>query len=192
MGLGGRARCLHRRRNRRPAAHIRRGARTRRAPGPEAAAINTAVALSHLSSRASWNASRKSKVTGCRAAIMRWNRPDSVLYLMLPIASGPMPSVPCGGELRAVRHHVQALHAGRRNGVDVGHDQKTLRLAPVGALERMRTPARPAQSAASACARIAAFSSSLPSATWTSSLEAGLDLAAPLRSRVWCRRSRQG
>ena len=34
--------------------------------------------------------------TGFAASIIFWNRPNSVLYLMLPIASGPMPSAPCG------------------------------------------------------------------------------------------------
>lgn len=42
--------------------------------------------------RANLNASRKSNWTGLSEAIICLNRPDSVLYLMSPMASGPTPS----------------------------------------------------------------------------------------------------
>ena len=57
---------------------------------------------------------------------MRLNRPDSVLYLMSPMASGPTPRALAARQRRAVHEQLHAFDARRRHGVDVGDDEQVL------------------------------------------------------------------
>src|SRR5262249_60590200 len=84
-----------RRTRRRPAARTRHASRTRRALGPRQRLSAPASPYPFISC-ARVNASRKSKHTGFVASIIFLNNPNSVLYLILPMASGPMPRVACG------------------------------------------------------------------------------------------------
>src|SRR5262249_56147683 len=83
-----------RRNRRRPAARTRHASRTRRALGPRQRLSAPASPYPFISC-ARVNASRKSKHTGFVASIIFLNNPNSVLYLILPMASGPMPRVAC-------------------------------------------------------------------------------------------------
>ena len=68
----------------------RRAARLRQVPGRRQR-LSAPACPYPLSSRARANASRKSRHTGLAASIIFLNNPNSVLYLILPIASGPLP-----------------------------------------------------------------------------------------------------
>ena len=154
---------------------------------PDAAAISTAGALCIELAR---QLECIAKVEGHRFGRIDHALEQAGFGLVFDVADGERTDAerPRGVELRRRSPSVQAFDAGRRNGVDVGHDQKTLRLRRVAHLTgcarpRVRRRVRlPPASGSSAF-----FASSLPSATPTSSLEALLDLALrvthPLRRR---------
>lgn len=57
---------------------------------------------------------------------MRWNRRNSTWYLMLPIASGPIPECTARRDRLAVVLYAKTFKARRWDGVDVGRDLQRL------------------------------------------------------------------
>ncbi len=86
-----------RRRNRRRADDSPPAAPPRRAPGPKGR--RSEWQADQTSSRASLKASRKSRHKASSEMAIFLKSPDSVLYLMSPMASAPMPRLPPGNSL---------------------------------------------------------------------------------------------